>query len=529
MVEKGVVAAASGGGCALEAALRRAVRALPPGALVAACSGGVDSLALLLGLHAVLGAQAAARRLVVVHVHHGLRGAGADRDADAVARIARSLGLRSDVVRVRVRRRVAGRRLSPEEAARCARYGALAEAARRHGARAVLCAHHRDDQAETVLLRVLRGCGIEGLAAMAPVRPIDRTPGAPLLVRPLLALSRAELRAFVAATGVAPRVDPTNLEIGAAARNGVRLRLRPWLERRCPDLGERLCRLAACADRLRSAVRRAARARLRHARLLAAARPPHPPALILAPAPLEGPRVLDRVAVRALRQSAAWLRPAIVRAWLRECTGTALSRRHTEALLALLVRARGGGAVALSHGLAVRREHDALVLEALPAGASRPPAPTPVRAALRARGTSTLAALALRVHCRTCAALPGRALRRATPRCVYLDLDAIGERPLVLRTPRPGDRMHPLGVGGSKKLKALFIDARVAAPLRPRVLVLEAGGEIAWVPGLRVDARFAATARSRRVLAVEIVPLGATASLPPSVRRARALRAAPVA
>ncbi|MCY3591315.1 MAG: tRNA lysidine(34) synthetase TilS [Acidobacteria bacterium] len=221
--------------------LARAVRDAP---LAVAFSGGPDSTALLRAMQ--VGAPRFGWRPVAVHVDHRLDDGSAWR-ARAAGRIAARLGV---PCQVNVARSLAAG-WSLEEWARAERYRLLVAAARSLGAAAVLTAHHRLDQAETVLLRILFGSGTAGLGAMRPVS--DRL-GPPLL-RPLLDLDPASLRDYAALSGVEPVDDPTNRASGPR-RNFVRRRLLPVLAAEAPDVGDRLVRLARAARRAEPTVRR---------------------------------------------------------------------------------------------------------------------------------------------------------------------------------------------------------------------------------------------------------------------------------
>jgi tRNA(Ile)-lysidine synthetase-like protein len=220
----------------------RAARALgaagvpAPGAGVAvAVSGGADSLALLHALRVLAGPRR--WRLAVVTVDHGMR-PGSAADAAFAADHAKALGLPARVCTLTpgdlARHRAAG----PEGAARAARYQALWPAADELGCPWLATGHTLDDQAETVLLQLLRGAGPDGLAAMA-VR-------AGRLLRPLLGVRRAETRACCAAAGLAWREDPTNAGDGPL-RNRVRHHLLPLLEELRPGATQALARTAALA------------------------------------------------------------------------------------------------------------------------------------------------------------------------------------------------------------------------------------------------------------------------------------------
>ncbi|MGP3533328.1 tRNA lysidine(34) synthetase TilS [Microbacterium sp. RD1] len=201
-------------------------------AVVVALSGGADSLALAAAT--AFEAPKLGLRPIAVTVDHALQ-PGSDAVAEHAAEAARSLGLEAHVVRVTV-----GTDGGPEAAARTARYEALAEAARAHGALAVITAHTLDDQAETVLLGLARGSGATSLQGMAAASDLDGT----LLLRPLLAVRRDVTRAACAAEGLDPWEDPSN-----ADRRFTRVRARetvlPVLERELgPGIAEALARTA---------------------------------------------------------------------------------------------------------------------------------------------------------------------------------------------------------------------------------------------------------------------------------------------
>jgi len=199
-----------------------------------AFSGGPDSLALL-----ILAAAAASGPVRAMTVDHGLRPDSA-AEARTAADVAAAIGVPHSVARVSVA--AAGDGLQGE--ARRARYAALAEWAAAEGLAAILTAHHADDQAETVLMRLARGAGLSGLSGIRPSRPL--TDGsATLLLRPLLGWRKIELDAIVAASGFVPALDPSNANprFGRTAARRL-LADTPWLDP---------ARVAASADHLRDA------------------------------------------------------------------------------------------------------------------------------------------------------------------------------------------------------------------------------------------------------------------------------------
>jgi tRNA(Ile)-lysidine synthase len=270
--------------------------------LVVAVSGGPDSVALL---RAVVAARAAAGwPVVLAHLNHQLRGAESDADEAFVADLRTRLGgdgaglrIRSQRIDVAAQARADGTNL--EETARRARYRWLAELAREQGIGWVATGHTADDQAETVLHRLLRGTGLQGLRGIAARRELEPDIG---LVRPLLSVTRADVLAYMSHLAQPYRTDSSNEDL-ALTRNRIRRDLLPQLaERFNPAIVVVLCRLADQADELFREEDAAAAA------LLARAERPRAGAmLVLDRQALAGaPRRLVRSALRHLWQREGW-------------------------------------------------------------------------------------------------------------------------------------------------------------------------------------------------------------------------------
>ena len=316
---------------ALRLVADRAARALaaveaPAGGdgLAAAVSGGADSLALLHGLRTLAGPRG--WRLAVVTVDHGLR-PGSAADAAFVVDHAKTLGLDARLVTLDPAELAAHRRAGPEGAARTARYRALWRAAGELGCGWLATGHTLDDQAETVLLQLLRGAGGGGLAGMA-VRS-DR------LLRPLLGVRRAETRACCAALGIGWREDPTNQQPGPL-RNRIRQRVLPLLEELRPGAALALARAAGLAADERTWLDP-----LVAAALAAAEDPGAPP----------GEVRLDAAALAGLPVG---LGRRVVRAAARRAGATPPDADATDRILALAGPGRPGRSAAWPGGLARR-------------------------------------------------------------------------------------------------------------------------------------------------------------------------------
>lgn len=396
--------------------IRRRGLIAPGERVLVALSAGPDSTALLAALAALRDAGEVGP-VHALHVDHGLRAGGEEEAASAEATCVR-LGVPFSRVRVRV---------GPgnvQQAARRARYAALRAEASRIAAARIATGHTRTDQAETVLLRLLRGAGARGLSGIPPRRgPI---------VRPLIDRSREEGLGFLAGAGLGWRDDPTNAT-PRYARNRLRLALWPALLALAPS-AERA--LARTADLLRDDERALATSARRAVPAGASVR-------------------LDALAAEPLA-----VRRRMVRRLWKAAAGDAsgLDASHVEAVLAL-ARRSGPGLLALPRGLLARARYGRLDLRA-PAAAASVVAPLeihgPGRYALGERGAVEIAA-------RDPQAVPW---------------------PLAIRSRRPGDRFRPEGGRGTKKLKSWLIDAKVPRELRDGLLVLAAGPRVLAVPEL---------------------------------------------
>lgn len=223
----------------------RAHALLPRGGRVAAAvSGGPDSVCL--AHYLAQRARALQLSVTLVHIHHGLRGRDADRDAAFVEKLGKTLGLPVVVENVDVKAAARARRAGVEEAARKLRYKALERAARRRRCSLVATGHQLDDQAETVLLNLLRGTRLSALGGIPPKRPLSSSVD---LIRPLLPLTRAEVDLYLERHVLPSRLDRSNLR-GDFTRNWLRHKVLPLLERQQPRVKDHLAGIAAQARAL---------------------------------------------------------------------------------------------------------------------------------------------------------------------------------------------------------------------------------------------------------------------------------------
>ena len=423
---------------------------LDPGdSVVVAFSGGPDSTALLLGL---LGMSRLRNvRLTAAHLDHAMDSGSAGRAREA-AGIAARLGVPFLTERAETKKN--GPADSPEAAGRRARYEFLERVRRDLGARWTATAHHRDDQAETVLLRLLFGSGLEGLAGIRPVHG--------RVVRPLLGVPRSVLLDAVAAAGLEPVDDPTNRNLDVP-RNRVRHRLLPSQAADIPDLAPRLARLAGKARAAGAALDRRLAGSL----------------------PLQD--VEDGVAVEraALERLPGEVLPFAF-AWLHRRAGAPYPAAG--AARAELLRQTGQGGKAgcdCGNGWRWEASGDLLVLHRAIVIPERVPDFTYT---LEVPGELHVPEISVKVRVGRRAVEPW--MFEGSPHRAGLALPLTEGDRVTIRNRRPGDRIHPLGASGSRRLKEVLIDRRVPRQVRERLPLLCVGGRIAWAPGVTIDERF---------------------------------------
>ena len=453
--------------------------------VLVAVSGGPDSVALLHILHRL--APEFGVRLNVAHLNHCLRGEEAEEDARFVQGLGESLGL--DVTVGKVNLQEVSRRGSLQAAARAARYRFLEEVALRKGASRIAVGHHLDDQAETVLMRFLRGAGADGLAGMAPERRISAG-GAVILIRPLLEVTRRQLQTYLERHKLPFRRDSSNRNPDYL-RNNVRMELIPLLEGR---YNRRLsAHLAGLARQMRWDAQ--------HLQAEAAA----------ALTDLSEPGGREPgLAVTLDRRRAADLPPAVLTRVLRQAHerlaqgGAALDQSHIEAVLHLVGIGEGSASLDLPGGVVARRAYDKLILAVRGAVVLPPEVPlaVPGRARLPGSDLAVVAELLPAASDQTRLAAPDRAV-------FDYDLLRPSGGPLRVRTRRPGDRLQPQGLSsGSRKVQDLLVDAKISRFKRDLVPLVVAGPDVLWVAGVRQSRLYPVTDQTRLVLALGLEPDG---------------------
>jgi len=424
--------------------------------VLVAVSGGPDSVSLL---HLLYGLREEFElRLEVAHLQHGIRKEEGRQDALFVAGIAEKLGLpfhlkELDLPEVKAQRGAG----NLEAMGREERYLYFSALARARGIEKIATGHTRDDQAETVLMWLLRGSGRKGLSGMPPVRRIgggDRASSAPLLVRPLIEVCRDELLSSLARAGLEYRTDQTNLD-PAPLRNWVRLRLLPQMKERFgAQVAERLSDLAEILREEEDILER-----LAHEELARVAQGRHLRADLF------------------LRLGKAMQR-RVLRAWCSSRLGDVrgFSFFAVEEAIAFLARGPAQGRLAIPGGWDLVKRYGKVHIEKQ--GRNRKPICYAYELA-RAAGELLIPEAKMRIESAVLAFSPALAPRDQGE--AIFDLTALPQT-LTVRNFRPGDRFQPLGMKGHKKLKDLFVEKKVPLEIRATLPLLLAGEEILWIP-----------------------------------------------
>jgi tRNA(Ile)-lysidine synthase len=464
---------------------------LPPGSrTIVALSGGADSMALL----TVLRELAPSGRFSLVgaaHLNHQLRDRASDEDEAFCVRRASDWGLPIRTARVDVLALAKAEHRSIEDAARLARYRFLDEAARQLGADRIASGHTRDDQAETLLLRLVRGAGPRGLAGIFP--------RAGRVVRPLLDVERHDILEYLKLERIEYRQDESNNDL-RFARNRIRHELLPVLKEK--GSARIVAHLARAADIFRV-----------DADLLddLAARAYERVVQTTCPERSRGEGASLTISVERLAAEPPALQRRLILMALKAIAPSRFSGfEQVERVLTLARTAASTAAVDLP-GVRAERQPSVVVLR-YRSGRGRPPEggtnsgphdqPITFSYPLRVPGEVAIpeAGCEIVAEATPVADLPVGVQLRGRGEVAVVDADGLA-RPLVVRSRRPGDRFQPLGLRGHKKLQDVFVDHKIAQPIRDRVpVVVDDRDRIVWVAGLAVAEDFRVTARTRDVV-----------------------------
>ncbi|TZE81585.1 tRNA lysidine(34) synthetase TilS [Calorimonas adulescens] len=433
--------------------------------VVVGVSGGPDSLCLLYILYSLK--ETFDLNLYVAHVNHGIRGTEADEDAIFVEKIAGTLGLPFFVRRVNVPEIVKKTGLSSELVGRNVRYEFFNEIALKKQANRIAVAHNKNDLAETFLLHLIRGSGTTGLVGIRPVNG--------KIIRPLIEVSRSEIEEYLSLQGIEPRIDATNYE-AVYDRNRVRLRILPAMEEINPDVVDSIARTATLLredeEFFEDIVLKFLNDFVNY----------------------EDGRVT--VEIQNLLRLPISIRNRVIRYAVKLVKGNYLNLglKNVEDVVKLALKCQTGSSVDLPDGLVVEVSYGKIIF--------------------RNSSTEKVGMFYYEIE-------PGREVfipeigtvlktellvrdevefehNRLT---AYIDFDKV-KNGLAVRNRRPGDRIAPLGMTGTKKLKELFIDNKIPKEKRDHIPLIVDGDEVVWAAGVRLSERYKVDRETKNVLRI---------------------------
>ena len=444
--------------------------------ILVAVSGGPDSVALL---HLLLALQKKyALTLVIAHLEHGIRGEESKNQAGFVHQLGERLGLNCIIHHIDVPRLHKTNKGSLEETARVARYRFLQETAHTIRADKIALGHTANDQAETLLMRLLRGAGIDGLSAMRPKREKN-----PALIRPLLNIFRREILAFLDDQNIAFCLDSTNREL-TCLRNKIRLKLIPLLGKEYnPQILSTLLRTASILgeekDWMAFEVKKNLQKCLYQINKNSLCLNLH----IFSFFPLALQRAILRQAIQHVRSSPYkidFTKVSLVLQWLKQ--------------------KQPWGMISLSPALHLRKHPGKLWI-----GEKKPDAQSRAKIfsyQINIPGETQVPELNLRIS--TEIIETSARSKNFDPEKAYLDFDRLS-LPLYIRTRKAGDRFQPFGLQGTKKLKKFFIDAKIPREKRGEIPIIASEKEIVWVLGMRIADQFKVMQKTKKILLIKKV------------------------
>ncbi len=446
--------------------------------LLVGVSGGPDSVFLLNTLSCLQ--KYFGFKIYIAHVNHCLRGAESDADELFVRNLAFEKAAPFFLCRVNAAKIAKNEKLSLEDAARKARYNFFLNLCRIHKITKIVLAHTKDDQAETVLMRILRGTGLTGLCGMSPVSDRDGVK----IIRPLLDIEKKDILNYLKKHIIKSRLDSSNLKTDFF-RNRIRLDILPLLEKINPRVKDNLVRLGSNAREADEVLQD----------------------LVLK----KFPRVvcgqnknLFRVKRDSFMRLAPVLRTGILRRIIALLEGDlkGIDARHIH-IADAFIRAQQTSvkSIDLPKGLLLRKSKNYIVLE---------------KKQLQKKNNNKKKSYLLSLNKRINIPDLGFSfiassikkninLKKHSQNVEYFDRDKL-KFPLIIRGREKGDCFYPLGLKGRKKIKDFLIDEKVDAEQKDKIPMLICGKDIVWVTGMRISEKFKVTDKTKNILKITAIP-----------------------
>lgn len=437
---------------------------LPGEKVVVGVSGGADSIGLL---HALLELKEYKPELIVAHLNHGIRGREAERDAVFVKRTAESLGLKFELGKADVPGYKKEKKLSLEEAARTFRYEFFEKTRSKFGADKIATAHTLDDQAETVLMRLMRGSGTRGLSGIPPV-------SRGVIIRPLIETARPEIEKYLGSKGIRWIEDSTN-KLRTMQRNRIRLDLLPGLEAYNPRIRETLSRTSDILRIEEDYIQRQAEKSFRR---------------VFTPG--EGEMRGDLKKFGRLHQA---LRLSMLRLAVDDLNNSLrnITSLHLLSADGFLMSDSTSGEAEFPDEIVVAKGYESFLVTTRPGLAHK------FSHVIDSPGKWKFPEFSVNVE-----EVSAKSLEKGREDVAYFDARKV-VFPVEVRSPRPGDRFIPLGMKDEKKLKNFFVDEKIPRFERYRTPIFTSRGEIFWVGGMRIGDRFKVRKKGAKAIRMSLV------------------------
>ncbi len=439
--------------------------------VVAAVSGGPDSVALLKALADI--SSSFNLKLIAAHFNHALRGEESDQDERFVSELAGKFGIIFETRRAGVQTGENSKKASIENTARIERYDFLAEVAGKYNAAKIALGHNLHDQSETIIMNLLRGSGVEGLRGIVPVRE-------GIFIRPLLDITREEIMDFLKARSLEFRKDSSNLST-AFQRNRLRHQLIPELKKNYnPRLDEHLGRLGEIVRLEDEFINTLVWETLKTWGIAL------------------GGEEYD-IGIGDLLGVHEALQRRIVKSILESMSPqrNGIEYNHILSVINLCRYASPHGRLSLPFGIRIKRDYQKLYI-CKDSGSAKAGS---FSYFFEVPGEIDIPEAGIRMRARY---IDADLVDFSKTKTAYLDYDKLAH-PLEVRNFRHGDRMQPLGLRGSQKIKKVFIDRKIDTEKRMIIPMVADRMSVLWIPGIRFCERAKVSEVTKQVLEIEIV------------------------
>ena len=441
-------------------------------------SGGPDSVCLLNALHEI--AESFSLTIYAAHLNHNLRGMESNEDASFAVNFTRKHNIACVVKSIEVAEYASRTGVSLEMAGRICRYRFFEEVAEKSGIDKIAVGHHLNDQAETLLMNLIRGSGLEGLTGIPAVRE--------KIIRPLIQCRREEIIDYCHRYNLPYRIDATNQETDFF-RNKIRNRIIPEMEIFRPNLMESMGKTIELLEQDRDYIEEVVEAKYQDAVRFKSL---ECISLDYVTVSKEHPAVVSRILRRAYHDL--------------EKTGHTVGFSHIKTVMENLRKGTYGKEYQLPGKIIVKLKTEEIVFAAEGYFENRVADPDASKdpTMLKIPGITILPGSDSSIYCEVLR-VQKVSERNEGPHCQIFDKEKLPEE-LVVRTRSPGDWIKPLGMEGTKKLKDFFIDQKIPAEERDQISLLAHEKEIFWVVGHRISDRAKVTAATQKVVKMQYRP-----------------------